>query len=92
MNTTQQTLRNVVKDIVSTTIQSKVTYDWSGQDFNESVSEDIPLSEIVSVPREVELDMELFNKFTEHLTDVIISGMDVKVLGGFGMIPISHLD
>jgi hypothetical protein len=78
-------IRKEIKDIIENHIDSCINYEWNGSDFNhmvlthcqdqnESLFDDVELEDKEPT---IQFDNELYQKFLNHLTEFIHSGMSV---------------
>jgi hypothetical protein len=67
-------VKNSVKEIINGIMGEYISYEWSGSDFSEKVS-DVSGVDVVSTEPTMELDKELYEKFLNHLTEVVCSGL-----------------
>ena len=67
-------VKNSVKEIINGIMSEYISYEWSGFDFSDKVSDESGVN-VVSVKPTMELDKELYEKFLNHLTEVVCSGL-----------------
>lgn len=68
-------VKETIKGMINGIMGDYITYEWSGSDFSERVSDESGVN-VVDKERSVELDMDLYNKFVEHLTEHLCSGLE----------------
>ena len=75
-------VREIVKGIIDNKIFPIVHYEIGGTDFVNDVIDQLPTDDETDVVSNLsnikELDMELYNKFIDHLTDISMS--TIKIL------------
>jgi len=75
-------IREIVRGIILNKISDIVDYEIHGSDFVNRVIGELPETDqetdIISTFKEgKEMDMELYNKFIDHLTDLSMSRMKI---------------
>ena len=69
-----ENVKNSVKEIINGVMNEYISYEWSGSDFSEKVSDESGVNVVETEPT-MKLDKELYEKFVNHLTEVICSGL-----------------
>ena len=72
-----EVLRTSVKEKVEELLDSYINYEWNGNDFSEEMSDKSGLL-LKSVEPTMEFDNELHEKYVNHLTEFIMSGLVVE--------------
>lgn len=79
-------IKKEIREIIESHLSSCVNYEWEGGDFNERLfdqcndqNEEVFKSvELDSKEPTIQFDYELYNKFIDHLTEFVHSGISVK--------------
>lgn len=69
-------VKEVVKGIIKNSFGEYIDYDWNGSDFSERVSDESGIN-LVEKDKTLKFDEDLYNKFVEHLTEHICSGLEI---------------
>lgn len=67
-------VNELVKGLINGMMGDYISYEWDGSDFSERVSDESGVN-VYPTKRTMELDMDLYEKFVNHLTEVICSGL-----------------
>lgn len=68
-------VNETIKGMINGILGDYIDYEWSGSDFSERVSDESGVN-LVSKDRTLGLDMDLYNKFVDHLTEHLCSGLE----------------
>jgi hypothetical protein len=69
-----ENVKKSVREIINGVMSEYISYEWSGSDFSEKVS-DVSGVDVVETETTMKLDTELYEKFLNHLTEVVCSGL-----------------